>query len=147
MRWAEASMRTQKAPLCSSAASLNGPSVCPQHKPLLVPLTTLLTLAQTLGRKRLVSTDPYAQWSVHLRKCESTQKGRTLVMCVFCTWYLCLQFQDFNEEICTDSSGKWGIELKIRFLVSVRFHFCPSVTLVQHFNHPLEHLDEQLGRR
>lgn len=46
-------MRTQKAPLCSSAASLNGPSVCPEHKPLLVPLTTLLTLAQTLGRKRL----------------------------------------------------------------------------------------------
>lgn len=46
-------MRTQNAPLCSSAAFLNGPSVCPEHRSLLDPLSALLTLARTLWRKRL----------------------------------------------------------------------------------------------
>lgn len=42
----------QKTPLCSSTAFLNGPSVRPQQRSLLAPLSPLLTLAWTLGRKR-----------------------------------------------------------------------------------------------
>lgn len=97
----------QKAPLCSSAAFLNGPSVCPEYRSLLALLSALLTLARTVRRNRLLFTEQNLSWLMLKTQCSVyLEKG-----CVHSVWYCTLNLYLYTVIYSCRTLMQWRAQI------------------------------------